>query len=202
MTRIGCFVAAMFFASAAAFGQDKPPTGADEQARMMQEMMAKWKEIATPGEMHKKLAVFEGVWDTESRMFGGGDPGVSRGSAEYSWIMGGRYLRQDYQGEMMGSPFKGMSLTGYDNYAKKYVGIWIDDMSSTIATMDGHMNQDGSVLTMFGKMDEWMTGEIGKTVKYVFRIIDNDHHVMEMHDMAIGEPNTKVMEITYTRRKR
>jgi hypothetical protein len=63
------------------------------------------------------------------------------------------------------------------------------------------MNQDGTVLTMFGKMDEWMTGEIGKTVKYVFRIVDKNRFVFEVHDMAIGEPNTKVMEITYIRRK-
>jgi len=192
-------VALLVFGSAPA--QEQTPPGPDEEARMMQEMMAKWQEIATPGEMHTRLSALEGVWDTESRIMMGEDPQISRGTAEYLWIMGGRYLRQDFRGEMMGRPMNGMSLTGYDNHAKKYVGIWIDDAGTGIATMDGHMNQDGSVLTMFGKMDEWTTGEIGKTVKYVTRILDQDKHVFEIHDMAIGEPNTKVMEITYTRRK-
>jgi len=201
MSRIAPYLAAALLVPFIAAGQDAANPAADEQARMMQEMMTRWKEISTPGDMHKKLEAFVGVWDAESKMLMGEEPQVSRGSAEYSWVMGGRYLRQDYSGEMMGTPFKGMSLTGYDNFAKKYVGIWIDDMSTTIATMDGHMNQDGTVLTMFGKMDEWATGEIGKTVKYVFRILDKDHHLFEIHDMAIGEPNTKVMEIRYTRRK-
>ena len=195
-------VAAVFlFAFTPAFTQEQMPEGSDEQARMMQEMMVKWKELATPGEMHKKLAVFEGTWDTESRVFMGGEPMVSRGTADFTWVTGGRFLRQDFKGEMMGNPMNGMGLTGYDNYAKRFVGIWIDDMATSISISDGHMNQDGTVLTMFGKMDEWMTGEIGKTVKYVTRIVNKDKNVFEIHDMAIGEPNTKVVEITYTRRK-
>ena len=56
-------------------------------------------------------------------------------------------------------------------------------------------------LTMYGKMDEPGTGEHGKNIKYVTRLLGRDKQVFEVHDLAIGEPNTKVMEMTYTRKK-
>jgi hypothetical protein len=46
-----------------------------------------------------------------------------------------------------------------------------------------------------------MTGEHGKTIKYVTRIVNNDKHMFEIHDLSIEEPNTKVMEMVYTRAK-
>jgi len=46
-----------------------------------------------------------------------------------------------------------------------------------------------------------MTGEIGKAVKYVTRIIDADHISFEIHDLIYGESNTKMVQVDYTRRK-
>jgi len=57
------------------------------------------------------------------------------------------------------------------------------------------------MLTLYGKMDKPMTGEHNKNVKYVTRIVGPDKHIFEVHDLAIGEPNTKVVEVTYTRKK-
>jgi hypothetical protein len=48
-------------------------------------------------------------------------------------------------------------------------------------------------------MDEWMTGEHDKTVKYLTRIVDENTYVFEIHDLAIVPGETKVMEIEYTR---
>ena len=46
-----------------------------------------------------------------------------------------------------------------------------------------------------------MTPEQDKQVKYVFRNFGQDQFVLEVHDMMIGESNTKVLEFAYTRRK-
>jgi hypothetical protein len=170
----------------------------------MNEMMKKWKEIATPGAPHRKLDAFVGTWDVETRMWMGGPdapPTTTRGSTTYAWTVGGRYLRQDFHGEMAGMPVEGQGYTGYDNFEKKYVGVWMDNTSTAIFGMEGTMNKEGTVLTMYGKMDEWMTGEVGKMSKYVFRIVNKDTIVFEIHDLAIGEPNTKMVEMTFTRKK-
>jgi hypothetical protein len=179
--------------------QEKSP-GQDQ----MNEMMKKWKEIAAPGNPHKKLDMFVGTWDVETRMWMGGPeapPTTTRGSTTFAWTVGGRYLRQDFRGEMAGMPVEGMGYTGYDNFEKKYVGVWMDNTTTAIFSMEGTMNREGTVLTMYGKMDEWMTGEVGKMSKYVFRVLDKDTIVFEIHDLAIGEPNTKVVEMTFTRKK-
>ncbi len=40
----------------------------------------------------------------------------------------------------------------------------------------------------------------GRMVKTVIRIINDDKHVFEMYDLAVGDAH-KVMEITYARKK-
>ncbi len=199
---VTCCLALSLTAAQEKKAEQQPGQPPQEQ---MDPMMAKWKELSTPGEAHKKLSDFAGVWETETRMWmggeGSGQPAVTKGKSEHKMILGGRFLLQEFKGEMMGMPMTGWGLTGYDNYAKKYIGIWVDDMSTVLATMEGTMDKSGTVLTMFGKMDEWMTGELGKTVKYVTRFISKDRHVFEIHDMSIGEPNTKVIEVTYMRKK-
>jgi hypothetical protein len=59
------------------------------------------------------------------------------------------------------------------------------DMSAMMATRPEH---------------EALNKMIGKWSKSVVRMVDDDHFVMEMHDLALGA-NSKVMEIEYTREK-
>ncbi len=64
---------------------------------------------------------------------------------------------------------------------------------------DLHIGAIGKVLTFLGKMDEPMTGQKDKPTKYIIRILGPDKHVMEMHDLTLGE-KSKVFEMTYTRK--
>jgi hypothetical protein len=195
----GALCAVILFGSPASRAQEK---NAAPGQNSMSEMMKKWKEIATPGEPHRKLDAFVGNWDVETKawMEPGSEPTTSRGSCTYSWAVGGRFLKQDFKGEAMGMPIEGIGYTGYDNFEKKYVGIWLDNSTTAIFTLEGTMNKEGTVLTMYGKMDEWMTGEIGKMEKYVFRILGKDKIVFEIHNPALGESTSKVIEMTFTRK--
>lgn len=190
------FVALAFFVLPLS-AQDKPGSAAMDA--MMKTMMA----AMTPGEQHKALAACEGIWDAEVKSWMAPDapPTVSKGSATMKMVLGGRYLYQEMSGEMMGMPFQGMGYTGYDNINKKYVSFWIDNMGTGMASMDGAMNKGGDVLTLYGKMDEPTTGEHGKNVKYVTRLISKDKQIFEAHDLSIAEPHTKVLEVVYTRHK-
>ncbi len=170
----------------------------------MEEMMKKWMEVITPSENHKRLDGFAGSWETATTIWmqgPGNPPTVTKGTAEIKWILGGRYLQQEIKGEMMGKPLNGVGFTGYDNFNKKYVSFWIDDMSTAMLVSEGGFDQFGKVLTTYGKMDEPMTGEHDKNVKYVSRFAGPDKFIFEIHDLAIGEPNTQVVEVTYTRKK-
>jgi hypothetical protein len=52
-----------------------------------------------------------------------------------------------------------------------------------------------------GTLDLYLTGEHDKLVKSVWRFVDADTLLLEVHDLPIGEVDTKVFEIKYTRAK-
>ena len=169
-----------------------------------EEMMKRWEESMKPGEAHKKLEAMVGTFDAEVKMWmngPNGEPTVSKGVSENTLVLGGRYVQQNFKSEMMNQPFSGVGYTGYDNFNKKYVGFWIDNMSTGMSTMDGKLDKDGQTYVMWGKMDEPMTGEKGKKVKYVTKVIDNDKHVFEVYDVTTYGEKKPTMQITYTRKK-
>lgn len=168
-----------------------------------EEMMKRWEEAMTPGEAHRLLEQFVGSWDVEAKVWMKGpksEPNVSKGTAEYKMALGGRYLQQEFAGEMMGQPMNGVGYTGYDNFRKKYVSWWIDNMGTTMTMMEGSMDREGKTLTMTGKIDDPSTGEKDKKVKNVTRVVDKDKHVFESYDLTAYGDKHPVMVITYTRR--
>jgi hypothetical protein len=168
-----------------------------------EEMMRRWQEATTPGKGHEFLERFVGSWDYTSKVWMGGpesEPMQSSGTSENRWILDGHYLEQDATGTMMGRPFTGLGITGYDNYKQKYVSMLIDSMSTAIYTMEGFLDRTGAVLTTYGTMDEYVTGEHDKMVRYVTTWVDDDHHTFEVYDLH-GGIDFKVMELAYTRRK-
>ena len=169
----------------------------------MQEMMKKWAEIATPGEGHKLLDQFVGKWDTVMRMWAEGPgkpPAESKGASELKWIMDGRYLLEESSGQMMGMSYRAMTIQGYDNFKKKYVFSYIDNMGTAIYTGEGKFDMGNKVLSSYGRMDDPMTGEHDKTVKYVTRVLGKDKYVFEIYDEVGGPNEFKALEITYTRK--
>lgn len=169
---------------------------------MNPDMMANYMKAGEPGAAHEFLALFVGEFEATNRMWMNPDaePIESKGSCTNTMIMGGRFLQTQYKGDMMGFPFTGMALTGYDNNRNLFTNIWIDSMSTGIAPATGNLDESGTAMTLIGSMDEPTTGEMGKHYKQVFRLVDEDTHVMEMWEILYGDP-FKVMEIEYTRKK-
>lgn len=123
-TLLGAIVLAVaVLAASTSPAQEKKDTKTKGPSR--EEMMARWQESMTPGDSHKKLEYFVGSWNvkTESWMNPDGPPTTSQGTAVYTMVFGGRYLQEDYSGDMMQQPFTGLGFTGYDNFKKKYVGF-------------------------------------------------------------------------------
>ncbi len=178
--------------------QDKPNDAA------MQEMMKKWQEAMTPGAPHKALTAMEGKWSAEVKDWMNGPdapPVESKGTSVNTMVLGGRYLKQEFTSEMMNQPFSGIGYTGYDNMNKKYIGSWMDNMSTSMMMMEGSMNEKGDVMTMTGKMDDPGTGQRGKEYKAVTTVLSPDKHKYEMFDLSQPDGKQKVMEIVYTRAK-
>ena len=175
------------------------PPGDDAMA----EMMAKWKALNAKGSAHKHFESMVGTWTTETRMWmvPGAEPMVSAGKAHFRLILDGRYIEQSFKCDMMGEPFEGLGITGYDNTKKKYVSIWMDNDSTGVFISEGTADASGKVFTYYGKTDDVMTGEKDKVVKSIAREIGPDKMVFEKYNTMPGGPEFLTMEITYTRQK-
>ena len=166
----------------------------------MEEMMKKAEAAATPGAAHKALDPLVGNWTAEVKcwMAPEGQITVTKATAKSTWVINGRFVQQEFSGEFMGKPFRGIGFTGYDNVRQKYNSVWMDDMSTTMFTSEGVADPDGKVLTFEGDYACAMTGEKHKVFRQIYRILGPDKHVFEMHDPTKGD-NSKTLEITYTR---
>ena len=192
--------AGLLVAGAAAAQDAKPadkPMSAEQKA-----MMEAWAKFATPGEGHKALAGMVGTWDAEvtSWMEPGQPPTKSRGTSENRMVLGGRWVESKFTSEMMGQPFEGLGYTGYDNYKKKYVGTWQDNMSTAVMLSEGTFDAAGKVMTSTSTMDDVMTGKKA-AIKMITTIVDPDHHLFEMWGPDPSGKVVKQMQIDYRRRK-
>lgn len=165
------------------------------------EMMKKWMATMQTGKYHERLAYFLGDWSTTATMSMGGPPEKIEGKATFRWLMDGRWLAQETDMPMMGMQMKGFGISGYDNFKHQYVGMWVDSMGTAMLTMQGNIDRTGKVIVEYGTMDEPGLEQVGKMAKYVTRIVDSDTFVFEIHDLDIIGGETKVMEITYHRKK-
>ena len=172
--------------------------GAPTEAQK-QEMQKKAEAAGTPGPAHKALDALVGNWKAEVKCWQepGGAPNVSQGTAKTSWILNGRFLEEEFHGEMMGRPFTGRSLIGYDNTKQTFNTVWVSDMQTSMFTSEGRGESGYKVITLEGKATCAATGQKDVPMKSVFRVISPTQHVFEMFDGSRG--NAKTMEITYTR---
>ena len=182
-----------------AFAQEnkQPAISAEEQKAMEAYMKA-----AAPGDAHKALADFEGTWVTnvKSWMKPGDAPMESTGTSVNKMVLGGRWVEQRFEGTFMGMPFNGIGYTGYDNLAKQYVGMWMDDMSTAAMVSSGQVSADKKSMSFTSTMIDPMTDK-PMTVSEKILLHGKDHHVMEMWTPGPDGKPFKMMEIDYKRKK-
>ena len=178
----------------------KPKPAAAE--KMDPEAMAKMMALGSPGPDHKVLNDVVGKWNAHVKFWM--DPsapaGESEGTSECEWILGDRFIRESHKGTMMGMPFEGTGLQGYDNMKKKYVGTWADSMGTSIMVTEGTWDAAKKTLTSVGECpDPTMTKYV--KCRMVTTITDKDSHKFEMFMPDEAGKESRCLEITYTRAK-
>lgn len=163
-------------------------------------MMEVYAKLATPGAPHKLLASLAGSWNAKIKSWTEPDkpPMKSSGTCEQKMLLGGRFLQQEFTGDMMGSPFTGIGVTGYDNHTKKYVSTWMDSMSTAILVFEGTASTDGKTITQEGHYDTPIKGPL--KWRSVTKVVDDNTWSFEMYQTDKSDKEEKMMEITYTRK--
>jgi hypothetical protein len=183
-------------------GQPSQPAPTDKAGQPSEQdaMMEAMKKAGTPGEAHKVIKAFEGRWNGKVSFTdpATGKEETSEGTSNNTWILGNRFLRQEWKGTFMGQPFDGIGHFGYDNVKKEYVNTWMDSMMTGVMVSTGKYDAGTKTFTLTGECADPMTGQNQK-MREVIKIVSDNEHVMEMYGNGPDGKEAKMMTITYTR---
>ena len=196
------FCAVILSLTAKGFAADQA-TATPQMSKEQQENMSRMQEYSTPNANHDVLKAFIGTWkaDVQFWMDPQMAPQESQGTSESTMILDGHFLEQKYTGNMMGKPFEGRAIIGYDNLRKEYTSLWLDNMATGIVESAAKYDPASKTLTEEGSMSCPLTMETHRWHKAVTTFIDADHYTYESYMKDKNGKEFKGMIIRYSRIK-
>lgn len=178
----------------------KPAAAKTAVGPSQEEIMKAWTAYMTPGREHKLLESYVGTWTgkTKSWMAPGAPPEESESTEVCESILGGRFVMGRFEGKMMGQPFSGIGMTGFDNYKKKWVTTWADSAGTGILTMEGVPDPAGKTISYSGTFDDCVTRKKAK-IRARLTLPEGGKYVYEMWMQGPDGKMFRNLEIGYTK---
>lgn len=187
---------ALLFASPLAAQEATAPQMTPE----MRAMMEAFQKAGAPGAEHRKLASLAGTYDLTIKSWHApsGEPSTDTGTATRKMILGDRVMVEEVTSQMMGQPFTGHGMHGYDNVTGKHWATWNDSMSTGLMISEGSC--DAKLMCTFtGSYHDPVTKK-PQTTRMTTRWTDANTEVFEMYAPGQDGKEMKMMEITYKKR--
>ena len=99
---------------------------------------------------------------------------------------------------MMGMPFIGQGMTGYDNVTGKYWSTWTDSMSTGVMVSEGVCDAEQTCKFTGTFNDPITQGPV--TIRMISRRTSPTTEVFEMYGPGDDGSEVKMMEITYSKK--
>jgi len=188
---------ALFSAPALAQSGNQQPQMTPEQKAEMEAYM----KAGTPAAPHQALASTAGSYQLKIKSWHepGGPAMEETGTAQRTMMLGGRVLVEDVSSSMMGTPYSGHGLFGYDNVTGKYWSTWNDSMSTGIMVSEGTCDAQVKNCTMTGSWADPIKKTMIKA-RMVSRWTSPTTQIFEMYGPDKDGKEMKMMEITYTKK--
>lgn len=187
-------------AASSVFAAEKEGSKMDPK---MAEMMKSFHEAATPGAEHDLLKGLVGKWKVSTKSWQSEDakPEETTGTSVFKALLGGRFFQQDYKGKMMGQPYEGIGMMGYNNLTKKFESSWYDTMSTAAMTFEGSFDAKTKTLSESGEF-QCPVRKSTQKMRSEMKMLDKDNmtFALFMPDMVTGK-EYKGMEQVYKRSK-
>jgi hypothetical protein len=176
-------------------------TSAENLFAQSADEMKAWQNFMTPGDMHKWMAKLNGNWDVEmSSYMNPSNPEKSTGTSVLSTMMNGLYQVGDFKATMMGMPFQGHSIMGYDNAKKLFISTWVDNFGSGIIYMTGTYDEATKTLNLKGNQTDPISGK-DSFIREEMKIINDDHYTLMMYGPAPDGKEMLFMSGDFKRKK-
>ncbi len=119
-----------------------PSFGENERREMIRAL----RDAGKPGTGHEILNRLTGKWKVRGfmRIDLKSNPEMVSGVAKIDWILGKRFIKQDFDCRKLDLPIQGLGLIGYDKLRKEYTGIWCDNSNTGIANLAGKLSSGGT----------------------------------------------------------
>jgi hypothetical protein len=161
------------------------------------------QEFPKPGPEHAWLQQFVGDWnaDVEMLMDPTGKPPTKSKGTESIRPVGGFWILSENRGTLMGQPFLGVQTLGYDTKKQKYIGTWVDSVSSQMWQYEGSVDATGKTLTL--ESEGSCPIDPGKVIKAkdVIELQDKNHKTFKSFIQMDNGQWIPAMSIRYERKK-
>ena len=180
-----------------------PAPGRAQQHEMTAEQKAEmeaYMKAGTPGAPHKALADTVGTYEVNSKSWHApGTPAMEdKGTATRSMALDGRVLVEEFKGSMMGMPFTGHGMTGYDNVTGKYWSTWMDSMTTGMMVSHGTCDAKNACTFTGTWNDAVKKGPVNS--RMTSRWPSPTTEIFEMYGPGKDGKEFKMMELTYTKK--
>ena len=177
-------------------GNQQPQMTPEEKAEMDAYMKA-----ATPGAPHQAIASSVGNYDLKIKSWHeAGSPAMEEtGTAIRTMMLGGRVLAEDISATMMGMPYTGHGMFGFDNVTGKYWSTWNDTMGTGVMLNEGTCDAQIKNCTFTGSWTDPITKTLIKA-RMTTQWSSPTTEIFSLYAPGKDGKELKMMEITYTKR--
>ena len=139
-------------------------------------------KAGTPGAHHRILDRLAGEWKGAFtlRMDPEAPPMKVEGTLKRTWILDGRFLKEEVVSDMGGRTFKGLGILGFDNANGVFETLWMDNTGTNILHETGYWDPDAQRLVTQGMHRDAGMGRIVLTRSRI-EMSDPDRHVTRMY---------------------
>lgn len=137
-------------------------------------------EFEPPTPAHKWLNQLVGEWKTESTAQSpDGETFKCEGTATAT-SLGGFWVIITIDNQMDGTTMRGVMTVGYNPKSKKYIGTWVDSMTSYLWKYEGTRDESGKILPLEAAGPNMLVPDSDKLLKYrdTIEIKSPDHFVL------------------------
>jgi Protein of unknown function (DUF1579) len=158
-------------------------------------------EAMALGPQQAALAGLLGTWNVDIVLSDGSKPTQhSKGKAEYSWVITGRWMGCHLTGTMLGFPYEEFTILGYDSYAKNIVEVAVESLDNSMLLSRGPTSGPNQPVTaLFGELDEYTAGVSHSPYKVVLKQVSSDRHVTTVLGYNSAGNEVKKVEFTFSR---
>jgi hypothetical protein len=155
----------------------------------------------TPGAPHQALALAVGTYDLKIKSWH--EPGApameDTGTATRAMALGGRVLVEELSSSMMGMPYTGRGMMGFDNVSGKYWSTWNDSMSTGIVISEGTCDAASRACNFTGTWNDPIKKAPVKA-RMTARWTSPTTEIFELYGPGRDGKEMKMLEIVYTKK--